>query len=159
MRYSLLIAFIGMLLFGCANSDNGQLIGVQGRPKWYQADPFGMIYMPMGSYNMGSSDQDVPRSFYAPAKTVSVQAMYMDQTEISNNEYRQFVYYVRDSLARRLIAEGVDEDYHIMENGFEEVKRQLKPSTIYWDDPEFRQFLKNCITWKTSGISANAKSM
>jgi len=145
MRYTLLIALIGMLTYGCANSDNGQLIGVQGRPKWYQADPFGMIYMPMGSYNMGSSDQDVPRSFYAPAKTVSIQAMYMDQTEISNNEYRQFVYYVRDSLARRLIAEGVDEDYHIMENGFEEV---LDPpilvwkDKIYWDDPEFRQVLE-----------------
>jgi len=47
MKYTLLIFLIGMLSFGCANSDNGQLIGVQGRPKWYKADPFGMIYMPM----------------------------------------------------------------------------------------------------------------
>ena len=36
----------------------------------------------------------------ARKKTRSVQAFYMDATEISNNEYRQFVHWVRDSIAR-----------------------------------------------------------
>jgi len=145
MKQLIIFASLIWLLTSCAGSDHGQLVGVQGRPRWYQADPYGMVYLPMGSYNMGSSDQDVPSSFYAPAKTVSVQAMYMDQTEISNNEYRQFVYYVRDSLARRLIAENLDEDYHIMENDYEEI---LDPPLlvwdmrIYWDDPEFREILE-----------------
>ena len=39
----------------------------------------------------------------------------MDQTEISNNEYRQFVYYVRDSIARRLLSESFEEEYLIAE--------------------------------------------
>ena len=49
-------------------------------------DPYGMLYIPMGSYNMGPSDQDVPYALTTQAKTVSVQAFYMDETEITNNE-------------------------------------------------------------------------
>ena len=67
-------------------------------------DLYGMLYIPAGGFTMGQSDQDVPFAQYTRAKTVSVQAFYMDQTEISNNEYRQFVYWVRDSLARRLLS-------------------------------------------------------
>ena len=77
------------VLYSCSKG-NGELIGVQGREEWYQPDPFGMLFIPMGSYNMGPSDQDVPYALTAQSKTVSVQAFYMDQTEISNNEYRQF---------------------------------------------------------------------
>jgi formylglycine-generating enzyme len=145
MKKILFLLTLPALLFSCGSSDNGQLIGVQGRPKWYQADPFGMVYIPIGSFNMGDSDQDVPASYHSPSKTVSVQAFYMDQTEISNNEYRQFVYYVRDSLARRIVAENVDEDYHITENEYDE---DLDPPIlnwrrrIYWDDAEFREALE-----------------
>jgi sulfatase modifying factor 1 len=71
------------------------LIGVQDRPAWYEVDPYGMNYIPMGSYVMGPSDQDVPYAQWHKSKTVSVQAFYIDQTEITNNEYRQFVFYVR----------------------------------------------------------------
>ena len=58
------LLFLGaaiVLLFSisCTNSGNGQLIGVQGRMIWYQPDPFGMLYLPMGSYQMGLNDQDV----------------------------------------------------------------------------------------------------
>jgi formylglycine-generating enzyme required for sulfatase activity len=35
----------------------------------------------------------------------------MDQTEITNNEYRQFVYWVRDSIARVRLAEAGVEDF------------------------------------------------
>ena len=37
----------------------------------------------------------------------------MDQTEITNNEYRQFVHWVRDSIARTLLAENFDEEYDL----------------------------------------------
>lgn len=93
-----------VVLYSC-NKQNGELIGVQGREEWYQPDPFGMLFIPMGSYNMGPSDQDVPYAVTAQSKTVSVQAFYIDQTEISNNEYRQFVYHVKDSIARRILGE------------------------------------------------------
>ena len=73
-------------LASCGNSGNGELIGVQGRVKWYQADPFGSVFIPQGSFVMGASEQDVPYAQTAPQRTVSVQAFYMDDTEITNNE-------------------------------------------------------------------------
>jgi len=63
---------------------------------------------------MGPSDQDVPYALTAQSKTVSVQAFYIDQTEISNNEYRQFVYHVRDSIARKILGEEIDEEYYLL---------------------------------------------
>lgn len=147
MKKLLFITGAVVALGSCGGGFQGQLIGVQNRPKWYQADPYGMVYMPMGSYNMGESDQDVPQSFVSQSKTVSVQAFYMDQTEISNNEYRQFVYYVRDSLARRLLAENFDEEeFSIVENEYGE---ELDPpllnwrAKIRWDDEEQREALED----------------
>ena len=108
-----LFYFIIVVVFAssCGGSGvNGELVGVMNRPIWYQPDPFGMLYIPAGSFNMGQSDQDVPMSHYNETKTVSVGAFYMDQTEITNNEYRQFVQWVRDSIARRILgAEFPDE--------------------------------------------------
>ena len=82
----LVCAAIAMVASSCTNSGNGQVVGVQGRVLWYQPDPYGMLYLPMGSYNMGLNDQDAPYAHTTKAKTVSVQAFYMDQTEITNNE-------------------------------------------------------------------------
>ena len=132
-------------LYACSKG-NGELIGVQGREEWYQPDPFGMLFIPMGSYNMGPSDQDVPYALTAQSRTVSVQAFYMDQTEISNNEYRQFVFWVRDSLARRIMAEEVDEEeFSISENEYGE---EIDPpalnwyAKLKWDEPESREALE-----------------
>ena len=61
-----------------------------------------MVFIPQGSFTMGPSDQDVPFANVSESKTVSVGAFYMDETEITNNEYRQFTTWVRDSIVRRL---------------------------------------------------------
>lgn len=139
--YSLVVG----LLASCFGGSNGELIGVQGRPTWYQPDPYGMVWIPMGSFQMGASDQDVPYGHTARAKTVSVQAYYMDDTEITNNEYRQFVHYVRDSIARYILGEDVsEEDYWIIEDEYGE---DIDPpflnwrTRIYWDGEEEREAL------------------
>jgi len=121
-----------LVIWGCASSGTGELIGVQGRLPWFQPDPYGMLYLPMGAYHMGPSDQDVPYAQTSAAKSVSVQAFYMDQTEITNNEYRQFVYWVRDSLARRILGEQVSEDYFQMVDGYDQ---DLEPPRLNWDEP------------------------
>jgi formylglycine-generating enzyme required for sulfatase activity len=117
MKRILIVGMAAILMSSCSQ-ENGQLMGVQDRPAWYPFDPYGMLYCPMGSYNMGPSDEDIPYAHTTKSKTVSVQAFYMDQTEISNNEYRQFVYWVRDSIARRLLSEVAEEDWLIMEEDF-----------------------------------------
>lgn len=109
MKKLLFIGLIGAFLAACS-SRSGHLTGVLGRRVYQPEIPLGMVYIPSGSYIMGENDQDVPFLHQTRAKTVSVQAFYMDQTEITNNEYRQFVEWVRDSIARELIYSGVEED-------------------------------------------------
>ena len=86
-------------LSSCGGSGNGELIGVQGREAYFPGEPYGMVFVPQGNFQAGQSDQDVMFSLNAPTKTVSVGAFYMDETEITNNEYRQFVQWVADSIA------------------------------------------------------------
>ncbi len=135
--YLLACASIVVLFFsGCGNSGNGELIGTQGRTKWYQADPFGTVFIPQGSFVMGASEQDVPYAQTAPQRTVSVQAFYMDDTEITNNEYRQFVDWVKDSIAHKLIG-----DEHILDEGEygERIDWSLK---IKYDDETNKETLE-----------------
>ncbi len=84
--------------------DRGQLVGVPDRPSYAYAAPPGMVLVPMGSFTMGPSDQDIAYAHDATSRTVSMSAFYMDETEITNNQYRQFVYWVRDSIARQILA-------------------------------------------------------
>jgi len=100
-QVSMLSLLLMIVITGCMPGNTGDVVGVLGRRPWYQPDPFGTVYIKAGSFQMGQSDEDVPFVHQTRTKTVSVSAFYMDITEISNNEYRQFVYYVRDSIARR----------------------------------------------------------
>ncbi|PTM05555.1 MAG: gliding motility-associated lipoprotein [Bacteroidetes bacterium] len=113
----ILILTLGAALFAsCSSNDYGELVGVSDRPNWYPSQPFGMVYIPQGSYNMGNADQDVPYALISPTKTVSVPSFWMDQTEITNNEYRQFVRWVRDSITRyRLGEDGLVEGYEFID--------------------------------------------
>jgi len=109
MKKFLILASFVAIVAGC-NKRSGELIGVVGREKWFQPDPFGTLFIPMGSYHMGPDDEEAPMAHTTKSKRVSVQAFYIDDSEISNNEYRQFVYWVRDSIARRLLIAGGKED-------------------------------------------------
>jgi len=62
-----------------------------------------------GAYIMGKADDDMAQLQNAQAKTVTVRSFYMDETEITNSEYRQFVYWVRDSIALQMLAAKVEE--------------------------------------------------
>ena len=104
-RVTLMIGFAALVFSSCQNG-NGELIGVQGRPEWYGYDPLDMQYIPAGSYTMGQSDQDVPFTHQNKTRVVTMSAFYMDHTEITNNEYRQFVYWVKDSIAMRILGEN-----------------------------------------------------
>ena len=113
MKKIILVSSLVALLSSCGDSGNGELIGVQKRQIWNPTDPYGMVFIPQGSYNMGPSDQDVPFANVSQSKTVSVGAFYMDETEITNNEYRQFTNWVRDSILRQYLVEQFPEDYGI----------------------------------------------
>lgn len=85
------------------NSGNGELVGSQVRPVFKPFIPYGMVYIPSGTYHLGQSDQDIAYSQVAHNRQISVSAFYMDETEITNNEYRQFTEYVRDSIVKKTL--------------------------------------------------------
>src|SRR5690606_8870926 len=58
---------------------------------------------------LGQTAYDFTFDNYEPVRTVSVSGFFMDDTETTNSEYRVFVNYVRDSIARTLLAEKAAE--------------------------------------------------
>jgi len=129
MKRLLLFACFVAVISGCSSND-GQLHGVQNRPSFYPITPYGTAYVPMGSYMMGPDDVDVPMAYNSKQKMVTVQAMYMDDSEISNNEYRQFVDWVRDSLLHLMLAD-LDPAQVITQDQF---GNDLDPPVINWDE-------------------------
>ena len=114
-------------LSSCNKSGNGELTGVKGRGKWFEPTPYGMTFIHRGSFNLGPSDQDITAS-QTPAKTVSVDAFWMDDTEITNNEYRQFIQWVRDSIARTMLSEQFPE----FMNSEDRKGNPIDPPRINW---------------------------
>ncbi len=144
MKKLLLLSSVVVLAAGCTKS-SGELVGVHPREEWFDIDPFGMLYIPMGSYNMGPSDEDPTYAHTTKSKTVSVQAFYIDQTEISNNEYRQFVYWVRDSLAHRhLIDDGIGEHGIVTDDYGQDIDPPLLnwEEEIEWEEQDVREVLE-----------------
>lgn len=103
--------FIASLLYSCSPyKGGGELTGTRKTKKWFEPQPYGMVLIPTGSLNIGNNDEDITWAMSASAKTVSVPAFWMDETEITNDEYRQFVAWVIDSIRRqRLADEGFEE--------------------------------------------------
>jgi formylglycine-generating enzyme required for sulfatase activity len=62
-----------------------------------------MVFVKRGSFIMGANDQSAIGSLSDKSINVTVDAFWMDATEITNNEYKQFVYWVRDSIAMRML--------------------------------------------------------
>lgn len=108
MKKFILLAVLVSFLYSCGSGDKGELVGVKGKA-WHTEKPFGMTLVPGGAFIMGKSDDDLANVQDAPTKTVTVRSFYMDETEITNSEYRQFVYWVRDSIVRTRLAVLADE--------------------------------------------------
>ena len=127
--YLIVVAFLA----SCSNSGNGELVGTRKKSKpFYQPDPYGMVFIPQGSYTMGAADEDITNSHLVQPKTISVSAFFMDETEITNDEYRQFVYWVKDSIARTILGDVRPDEFLIEEN--------IKTGEVY--DPPY-------LNWKT----------
>lgn len=100
-----------MILSACGKDQSGELTGVMNRPSWNGINPYGMVYVPSGTLHIGQSDQDVFSTYVQRPKAVSIQGFYMDDTEITNNEYRQFVQWVKDSIAHVILGDLYEDDY------------------------------------------------
>ncbi len=114
MKNVILKTILLLIVMSCGSGDKGELVGVKGK-KYFSEKPFGMALIPGGAFIMGKSDDDIAGVNNAPTKTVTVKSFYMDETEITNSEYRQFVNWVRDSIFRTKLAEITE--YGLIEEG------------------------------------------
>lgn len=103
MKKALLILLSGLTLIGCGRGNQGELIGVK-QKKFYEIKPHGMSLIPGGSFIMGSSDEDILAANDNITRTVTLRSFWMDETEITNAEYQQFVEWVKDSIIRTELA-------------------------------------------------------
>ena len=86
---------------------------------WNEPAPHGMVHIPRGHVLLGEAKADSLWGTPAVSRGISVEAFWMDRTEVTNAQYRQFVYYVRDSILRERLADpayGGDESYKITED-------------------------------------------
>ena len=104
MKKAAVLALLIAVFYSCGSNDRGELVGVKTKKKWFSEKPYGMALIPGGSFTMGKQDQDVLGTLNTPTKTVTVRPYYMDETEITNNEYKEFVFWVRDSVTRTKLA-------------------------------------------------------
>lgn len=131
MKQLLFFATALFFLASCGKSNQGELVGVRKKSSpFYQPDPYGMVFIPQGSFTMGAGGEDITYGQLNQPKTISVSAFFMDETEVTNNEYREFVHYVRDSIARTLLGEIQPEIYLIEEN--EKTGEVYDPPHLNW---------------------------
>ena len=132
------------LLWSCKSANNGEVVGVNDRPYFEDIDLKGMVFVNQGNYIMGAGVQNVTYGRTPQPRKMQIGSFFMDETEITNNEYRQFVASVRDSVARRILGEAGAEGFLIEEDQYGE---PLDPpilnykTKIDYADPEIRQYL------------------
>lgn len=122
----LVATLVGLLvLTGCFGSKSassigrgGEVVGVSGRA-FTEPAPYGMTRIGRGYLKMGLEKQDSLWGKETPLKDISVDGFWMDETEVTNSEYKQFVTWVRDSILRTRLADPAyagDETYLITED-------------------------------------------
>ncbi len=97
----------------------GEVVGVGGGKSFKEPAPYGMTLVKRGWLKMGIEKQDSLWGKDTPVKDISVDGFWMDETEVTNSKYKQFVMWVRDSILRTRLADpayGGDESYMITED-------------------------------------------
>jgi formylglycine-generating enzyme required for sulfatase activity len=123
MKKIALILVVITVLTSCGklfSGDGGELVGVK-LASYNEPAPFGMVLIKRGSFRMGPADQDSLWGFNSETKGVSFESFWMDETEITNAKYREFVYWVRDSIIRERLADpayGGNELFMITEDRY-----------------------------------------
>ncbi|SHF76357.1 Formylglycine-generating enzyme, required for sulfatase activity, contains SUMF1/FGE domain [Salegentibacter echinorum] len=132
MIYYRLVVFIlsGVVLFSCKNKENDEAIAIQensNKEKNFKVitkkpsevnTPEGMVWIPGGTFIQGARAEDeMAMKHEKPAHQVTVDGFFMDITEVTNAEFREFV----EATGYVTIAEREIE--------WEEMKKQLSPGT------------------------------
>lgn len=119
----LMVGIIALLLSSCFGGKSrvlsgGEVVGVSGK-SFNEPTPYGMVKVERGYLKTGLSENDTLWGVNVPTKDISVDGFWMDQHEVTNSMYRQFVCWVRDSIIRERLADpnyGGNEAFKITED-------------------------------------------
>ena len=89
---------------GNSSMRGGEVIGASA-VAWNEPAPYGMVLVKRGSVKMGPDKQDSLWGTIVPSREISVESFWMDDTEVTVAEYKQFVNWVRDSIIRERLAD------------------------------------------------------
>lgn len=136
-QLSLSIAAVGMAMLAAScgqPTSQGQLVGdYSNKTAYTEPAPLGMTKVPTGYMKSGYSDEDIKGSMDAPVRTFNMIGFYMDATEITNAQYRQYVNWVRDSIAHVMLGHVEADD-----NGVDKIVWKEK---INWKDTDVQDQL------------------
>ncbi len=82
----------------------------------------GLVLIEGGTYTMGRVEDDVMYDWNAVPRRVTVSSFYMDETEVRNVDYREYVYWLE-----RVYSPDIDPQRKIVKNAL--------PDTLVWRDP------------------------
>ena len=110
----------------------GELVGVKKAGDFRESNPYGMVFIKKGSFMMGENSQSAIFGQPDNPFMTTVNAFWMDETEITNNEYKQFVQWVRDSIAyyhlilgpTTAVGSDEEEEEEMEDNGANEALRK-----------------------------------
>ena len=121
----LLVAALGAGLLASCSKDKSSTTGWNyndkkwgGYEKHYSKEQEtgpNLVYIPGGTFTMGLMEQDVTYDGDAIPRRITISDFYMDQTEVANIDYREYLYWL----------ERVYTD-------FPQVAEQAKPDTLVW---------------------------
>lgn len=156
-------------IFGGKNKDNGELTGVLGREGWKQELPYGMVSIPPGTFHMGQADEDIASSKIAMNKQITISGFYMDDTEITNNEYRQFIYEAADFfplggdstifIRYRKVLPLIENEQDLKDIAYPDTTVWMRDftyhmgdpmTTYYFDHPAFDDYPVVGVSWKAA---------
>lgn len=124
MKKAIIYITLALSVASCMSSKKssggggGEVTGVSGAV-WSEPTPYGMVLVDRGSMKVGAAEADSVWGTSANARGVSVDAFWMDETEITNSKYKQFLFWVRDSIIRERLADpayGGNEAFKIEED-------------------------------------------
>ncbi|MGC4232358.1 MAG: formylglycine-generating enzyme family protein [Niabella sp.] len=130
-----LIAFVCIFILAFNNADaqkSFRLKKLVGKKSNLSSTlPLSVVEIPTGTFIMGDESDTTTVLKKELSKPVLISGFYISQAEITNAQYKEFVHWVRDSIAARTLGG----EYVIIESGDTAVNWKLA-SKINYSDPE-----------------------
>jgi gliding motility-associated lipoprotein GldJ len=128
LKLSLMLMLGGTLVFStsCKKKERSSTTGwAYNDPKWggfeklpYKGQATGpnLVLVEGGTYAMGLTEQDVTFEWNNVSRRVTVSSFYMDETEVANTDYREYLYWLD----------------RVFSGSYPEIYQKALPDTLVW---------------------------